>query len=386
MNAPLTSTQSDFENFNDDYSETNNGKCWIFTAHASIVPAAAAAPGPDACRKWLEAHFSKWPSVDFLFFGWEQAPSTGGWHAQGYVRFEKKVRLTALKKLNSQISFRAARADWECNWRYCTKDDPEPFVIGDLPDVKNNGDREKKRYEDAWSAAVRGDIEDIPADIKIRYYHGIKAIGRDHQKKPPALENYNFEWVTGRSGSGKSTLVRRENPDHYAKEANKWFCGFQGEACVIIDDLDPEAAKYLARYVKVWTDVFPFVGEFKGTSMMIRPKKFVITSQYTIDECFSERDAEAIKRRAKIRVMENYTVVSETIGWQQPAATVPAGQSVRFVAPETHRSTQPTQLVYPPCAQVEDEDEIEYVGTEIRPVDGPETKRGRHHDGATQEM
>ena len=54
----------------------------------------------------------------------------------------------------------------------------------------------------------------------------------------------------------------------------------------------------LTQYLKTWADRYPFRAETKGSSMMIRPKKIIVTSNYSIDQCFSNpEDAEAIKRR-----------------------------------------------------------------------------------------
>lgn len=36
----------------------------------------------------------------------------------------------------------------------------------------------------------------------------------------------------------------------------------------------------------IWVDHFRLKAEFKGVSMTIRPKPIIITSNYTIDECF----------------------------------------------------------------------------------------------------
>lgn len=296
------------------------------------------AKSPDACRIWIQDAVTKWPGVDYVFFGWEQAPTTGGWHAQGYVHFEKKVRFTALKKIDAKVSWRAARADWECNWTYCTKNDGEPFVLGDLPDAKDNGAREKSRFEDAWDKGVNNRIDEVAADIRLRYYAALKNIARDHQKKPANLEHYTSEWIVGPSGCGKSSLARLENPDHYPKEPSKWWCGYQGEPVALLEDLDPDQCKYIARHLKLWMDKFAFVGENKGGSMQIRPEKIVITSQYEIDECFNERDAAAIKRRCIQRRMENFKVV-EVVAQAQPKKGVP-GTSERFVTAGTDPTGQ----------------------------------------------
>lgn len=346
-------------------------KNWTFTWHAPCVPEAWQGLPIDARFIKMFDAITHWEDVGFFFAGKETCPHTGGRHLQGYIHFEKKKRLSALKKLNEQIHWEVARDDWECNYNYCTKEDKEPFVFGDLPEFKNNGEREKNRWEDAWEKAKAGDFEDIPKDIALKFYNGIKSVHRDYQKKPQSLTEYNAEWIWGRSGSGKSTLARMENPDSYPKEANKWWCGYQGEDVALVEDLDPDCCKHLARYVKVWLDTFPFCAEVKGTSNLIRPKKIVITSQYTIEECFNERDAEAVRRRCRVRKIENFAEVPDT---SAPNADPAPGTAptVNLVTPRLTRSVTivpPTPFVVPEtpveAGRQPDMDDVESCATQV---------------------
>lgn len=306
-----------------------NGKCWCFTWHASATPAEWKEGTLDGVFKKMFECLSGADDLDYFFAGEEKCPSTGSPHLQGYARFEKKKRLPALKKIDDGIHWEIARGDWEQNYEYCTKVDKDPWVFGELPTFAHNGDREKNRWERAYTAAIAGEFDDIPKDILLRTYNGIKAVYRDHQKAPPSLLEYNNEWIFGASGSGKSTKARAENVGAYPKEANKWWCGYQGEDCVLIEDIDPDVAKYLARYIKVWCDKFPFVGEVKAGSSLIRPKKIVFTSQYTIEECFNPRDAAAIRRRCKVRKFENFVEVPDDF------VDPPGGTVGSFSVPET---------------------------------------------------
>lgn len=323
---------------------------WVFTWHVANAEVLLSKDTLDERRLWLEEEMDKW-NVTFAFAGWEQAPTTGGWHWQGFACFEKKIRLTALKKICQKahtIHWEKAVSDWEVNHEYCTKNNAADgyhyWQNGDLPEHKNNGHREKKRWDDAWDKSKRGDFEEIPADIRLKFYNGIKAIHRDHQKRPENLTDYNAEWIWGTTGSGKSTLARTENPDAYPKEANKWWCGYQNEDVALVEDLDPDVCKYLARYIKIWADKFPFVSEIKQSSAYIRPKKIVFTSQYQIEECFNAKDAAAIRRRCKVRHVENFVEVTDEVPVTPPAGTVFTFTPAQ--PPESVDSQAQTQLVY----------------------------------------
>lgn len=118
------------------------------------------------------------------------------------------------------------------------------------------------------------------------------------------LDNLNGElqneWYWGIAGSGKSSKAYIENPGAYWKNPNKWWDGYNNEDVVVIDDWGPQH-EVLAWHLKVWADRYPFNAETKGSSMFIRPKKIIITSNYSIDQCFkNDEDIEAFKRRFKV--------------------------------------------------------------------------------------
>jgi len=70
---------------------------------------------------------------------------------------------------------------------------------------------------------------------------------------------------------------------------------------VILEEIGPNDCDWIAPMLKIWADRFPFIAEMKGRSRMIRPKKVVVTSNYSPSAIFlRDEDLDAIRRRFKV--------------------------------------------------------------------------------------
>lgn len=103
-------------------------------------------------------------------------------------------------------------------------------------------------------------------------------------------------WIYGPPGTGKSFYARNNyGQSLYHKAQNKWWDGYQHQDFVLLDDLDTNV---LGHYLKIWADRYAFMAECKGSSILIRPKKFIVTSNYTPEDLFHDPVlAQAIRRR-----------------------------------------------------------------------------------------
>ena len=68
-----------------------------------------------------------------------------------------------------------------------------------------------------------------------------------------------------------------------------------------MDDIGPEH-KVLGQQLKIWADRYGCILENKGGAMSSAYDKFVVTSQYSIEDIFGEDEkiVEALKRRFKV--------------------------------------------------------------------------------------
>lgn len=222
----------------------------------------------------------------YVIYGKEVGES-GTPHLQGFVCFEALKRMAGVIKLlpgcHVEIARNAAAAI-----QYCKKD-REFTERGLIPmSQKRKGEMESERWELAYDAAKDGRFEDIPKDILIKHLGNLKKIRAEFQVVLPTKDGeLQHQWIWGAAGTGKTSKAMSENPRAYLKGLNKWWDGYVDQEVVIIDDMDP-FHKSMARDFKIWADRYPFPAEVKGGSIVIRPSKIVVTSNYRIHEVWDD--------------------------------------------------------------------------------------------------
>ena len=236
--------------------------------------------------------------VKYMIVGKEQGHTKCTPHLQGYVIFPKNQRLSALKKLQSRCHWEIAKGTTEENIKYCSKEN-DWQEYGTRPKTpKDKGQMEKERWKGILKSIEDGTVKEEHPDIYVKY-NG--TCNRLLKRKFEDNDELCGEWYYGQSGTGKSRTARSNYPDAYDKLMNKWWDNYQYEDYVIIDDLDPSNAPHMGHALKRYADHYPFRAEVKGSSMIIRPKKIIVTSQYTIEELWP-MDTElqkALRRRYK---------------------------------------------------------------------------------------
>lgn len=161
-----------------------------------------------------------------------------------------------------------------------------------------------KAEQDRWSNALTqardlGKVEDPEIAFKharvIDYLHHKELRERELQDTEDTME-----WYYGASGTGKSRKARTENPQAFLKMCNKWWCGYETQEVVLIEDFDVKH-DVLVHHLKIWADRYPFPAEIKGSTIVIRPKKIIVTSNYHPDQIWhKDSDLEPILRRFRV--------------------------------------------------------------------------------------
>jgi len=239
----------------------------------------------------------------YMVYGKEEGESKTP-HLQGFLISPKMQRLSAMKKLNARAHWEPAKGTSEEASAYCKKDG-KFTERGSFPKTrKERGEAEADRWELARTNAKRGKFDDIPHDIYIKYCRNLHFIASQHQVNPEPLPELDNWWYYGETGTGKSRAAREENPGYYEKNTNKWWDGYVDQDVVIIEEWNPEL-KMLGNFLKKWADHHPFSAEVKGGTMSIRPKKIIITSNYSMEQCFEDPAVLGpLRRRFKVKKFE----------------------------------------------------------------------------------
>jgi len=253
-------------------------------------------------NNWEEADIERLKSLSptYLVYGKEVGES-GTHHLQGYAELARTVRFTTVTKiLQGRAHLEPRKGTPRQASDYCKKD--KDFV--EEGTISNPGKRtDLESYRD-FIKAKRPTRDDL-YDNHIASYDKYRRLTQEliaHYHKPeprPELDNW---WFWGESGSGKTSTAQSENPGYYMKNINKWWDSYDGEDCVIIEEWCPELEPTLAQHLKRWADHYPFQAEVKCGTINIRPKRIIVTSNFSISECFQRsQNCEPILRRFKER-------------------------------------------------------------------------------------
>lgn len=233
----------------------------------------------------------------YLIYG-KEVGENGTPHYQGYVYFAAVKSFIQVKELLKRAHIEKQKGPISKAIDYCKKDgDFKEF--GERPYA--NDDR-KTMWKDVLCLAREGKVQEIEDKYPMLYlrYHS-KLLGLYRPERPLILDNLENEWWIGPTGSGKSRLLWEKYPNHYSKSLNKWWDGYTYEETVAIEEWSPKN-ECTASSLKIWADRYPFSAEIKGgTLQKIRPRRIIVLSNYSIEQCFErEEDRGPLFRRFKI--------------------------------------------------------------------------------------
>jgi len=226
----------------------------------------------------------------------EIGAGTGRPHWQLFASFKRAVRLAAVKStFGARIHAEPSRS--EAAEAYVFKDDTAVagtrFELGSKPMKRNS----KTDWDEVRIKAIEGRLDQIESSVFVPHYRNLKLIAMDNMVAPDPLNGCAGLWIYGPPGTGKTHFAREHyGQSLYLKAQNKWWDGYKGQKNVLLDDFD--CRNLLSHHLKLWADRYPFTAECKGSSISIRPEKFIITSNYLPEQLIDDpMCAAAVRRR-----------------------------------------------------------------------------------------
>lgn len=183
----------------------------------------------------------------------------GGYdHWQFVFSFTKKTTLSKVRTIfPTRGHYEPTRSDAAIN--YCTKLETrigEPFEFG----TKVFNPSCSTDWQQIRENAMAGNLEEIPPEIFIRYYHSLRSIRADYTRPAAVLRTCTVYW--GETGAGKSRRAWDEGgSDSYPKcPRSKFWCGYSGQSSVILDEFRGGIdVSHILRFdivnIDGWTDI-----------------------------------------------------------------------------------------------------------------------------------
>lgn len=249
-----------------------------------------------------EAYLKALPCT-YMCFGYEICPTTGTPHLQGMTCFKDPLSWEAVKvRLGTQrVSVRKAYNVFGARV-YCTKDGNFHEHGRMLKTKKQQGEDGAAFWAGQRDLAEQGRFRECHPRLYLTQYKHLEAAYhrfRD-QFKFDYITHKNI-WIWGASRLGKTRSVWEQYPLAFHKPLTKWWCNYNYDDVVVLEDIDCSHDKML-WYVKNWTDGKDFRGESKQQgARSMRPKLVVVTSNFhPSDIWLRERDSDPVIKRFDI--------------------------------------------------------------------------------------
>lgn len=249
----------------------------------------------------------------YLTFGHEIAPTTGTPHLQGYIYFKNPRSFSATKKsfpLRTHLERRLKWSDPKSASVYCTKEDLNPFVDGDLPEKQGSQGISKTLEElrDLFKAGKTYDeCYDLYLPIFIRYPKALKDMYERYRPKPrePERQLRPFQllidqwaqrptdsrevlWIYSTQGSEGKTTMAHILQDTYgfviytnAKTADVTY-NWQGEN-VVFDHSRSQVDHINYEIIEQLKDGRVFSPKYESTRKHYQSPKVIVFSNYPPD-------------------------------------------------------------------------------------------------------
>lgn len=258
---------------------------------------------------------------EYLVAQFERAPTTGMYivynlydfkskfignrHIQGYVYFNNPRTFGGVQRIlrlidGSYPHIEAARGTPAQNRTYCTKEetrDPEqdPAIVerGSMPAQGQRNDISRFVELARGNSAILDVLEECPNEF-VKYHRAFDRI-RQSIFRPRSTKTI-VKWYWGPTGCGKSRAARVEGGEnvYWKSPSTKWWCGYQQDDTVIVDDYRADFCKF-SELLRLF-DEYPLLIETKGGTIHFNSRVIIITCPKPPLEVWAQRTEEDLEQ------------------------------------------------------------------------------------------
>ena len=259
-------------------------------------------------------------NLKYLVFQLERG-SSGTAHIQGYASAHNPKTFDGWKSIiGARAHIESARGTAEENKAYCTKPEgrdatarprlrvldsaAEEYTVGDcgpyefglVPKQGLRSDLDSLARAAADPAKSMLDVFEANPEGFLKYSKGVNAIRG--LVNPRRSEKTRVVWFYGPTGTGKSRVANEIAPTAYWKAGGtKWWCGYQGDLSVIIDDYRRDLCTF--HQLLTLLDRYPCLVENKGGSAQFVSNLVIITSPKSPEDTWEGRTDEDLMQLAR---------------------------------------------------------------------------------------
>lgn len=224
----------------------------------------------------------------YAIIGEEICPTTGKTHWQAYLEFKEKVSMKYIKEMfgDKSIHLEKRHGTREQARDYCKKEgkfneygvwSTGPGFRTDLVSVSNQIFSGEKRVTEIMAeeptlyCKYRNGLRDIQAEAD-------KKLAKDFRKVEVIV-------LSGPTGCGKTREAMKEATYKIEGENLKWWNGYEGEECILIDEYDNDVK--ITKLLNL-LDGYQLRLDVKGGHTYARWSKVYITTNLRIDELHAQ--------------------------------------------------------------------------------------------------
>lgn len=231
----------------------------------------------ESVKQWLPRGCKQW------ILGEEEGHEEHTHHIHCYCSLITKARLTTMKKIQP-------RAHWD-KWN---DNDPSLYFskMTILSEQMKDKAKAKVELEEVIEFTRENGLEACRQQYPTMYIRHWRALQQflEEERKHLPKEKPTVYWLYGISGGGKTRWATETFPDHViitqAVKGSVWFDGYDGQECVILDDIRNWTYRY--AFLLQLLDRYKMRVPVKGGYKEWLPKYIIITCPWSPNDLWGK--------------------------------------------------------------------------------------------------